>query len=55
VLPVQTVDDLDMGRPHWMVELVERMVDQHRRLHEVRTEHEKDLLPLAAADDEIAD
>ena len=53
--PVRSPTDSDKGCHDRIVELVERMLDLHKRLHEVRTEHDKNVLrrQIAATDDEI--
>ncbi|MBN1592402.1 MAG: N-6 DNA methylase, partial [Candidatus Coatesbacteria bacterium] len=57
-LPIRRIDfsrSDDKTRHDRMVELVERMLDLHKRLDEVRTEHEKAVLrrQIKATDDEI--
>ena len=57
-LPIRRIDfddPADKARHDRMVELVERMLDLHKRLSEVRTEHDKEVLrrQIALTDAEI--
>ena len=47
--------EMDKARHDGLVELVEGMLELHKRLSEVRTEHDKEVLrrQIAATDDEI--
>jgi len=53
--PFGPVDDVDKAPHNLMLELVGRMLDLHKRLSEVRTEHDKEVLrrQIGARDDEI--